>query len=222
MESKILSALWKKGWARFFSLVILSFIGNGGFQCCSTRNEKETENNNAVIDSEVKDSVSLSVPGKEPGNRKERENPQSINFKLFENVEEFKEQFNVALPKSDFKIDRITIHEEEGKVFEYRFNNDLVIIGKINTHDDSIMEIGIIRVGYSFESCTNMVILMVQVIAAIDSSLSPDKRFEIIKEIGYKVNAFNNGLTGVTFRNGVRYGWAELEDGATFIAGEPQ
>lgn len=124
---------------------------------------------------------------------------------------EFKDRFNKAATElgSDLQISNLTV--QPGSVqdsFEYQFTNNLGIIGAINKADGSVRDIVLDGSGDgTVQSVMNIIVSMGIVIAAVDPSLSPSDRGDILKTLGIgDSNADLSNLSRNTVRNGKKYG----------------
>lgn len=130
---------------------------------------------------------------------------------LFSTPGDFKNAFNkyTASNKLDFHISDLQVQEGEVQnTFTFMFNDHLGIVGSVNKTDGSVKEITMLGTGDgTFKSGSNIILCMVAVIATVDPDLAPEKRVDVLKDLGLiggkDVDIMN--LSDKTERNGISY-----------------
>lgn len=193
-----LYALWKseklaKGWKIAGTSLIAVFI----VALFSETSQAKSDTNPAVTPTPATSSVIA-------------EHEEKQNY-LFSTPGDFKSAFNkyTASNKLDLHIGELKVQEGEVQnTFTFMFNNHLGIVGSVNKTGGSVKEITMLGTGDgTFKSGSNIILCMVAVIATVDPGLAPEKRIDVLKDLGLVGNkkADIMNLSGKTERNGISY-----------------
>lgn len=130
---------------------------------------------------------------------------------LFSSPGDFKNAFNkyAASNKLDLHIGDLQVQEGEVQnTFTFMFNEHLGILGSVNKMDGSVNEVTMLGTGDgTFKSGSNIILCMIAVIATIDPDLAPEKRIDVLKDLGLVGNKDVDimNLSDKAERNGISY-----------------
>jgi|GEM_PF-2397762 len=200
-----LYALWKsqkftKGW-KIIGTLIIGFVLITTFSDKSQPNEK-----NKSADALKEQQKTASTEDKPTTSEELHKNEGS----LFATTDDFKNVFNEFTSSNDFNLQIDDLDVQEGEVqnvFQYMFNENLGILGTVNKSDESVKEVTMIGRGNgTFKSGGNIFLCMAAIIGAVDPSLKPEERGEILKDLGLlNKNTDFTKMSNKTERNGIKY-----------------
>jgi hypothetical protein len=130
---------------------------------------------------------------------------------LFDSVRTFQTAFNksASLNKFGFQLPNLKVQEGEvNNVFQCKFTDNLILMGTVDKTNKGVKEITMMgQSDGTLESSTNLILCMAVIIASADSSLLPEQRGDILRELGFlgADNADIMNLSAKTEKNGLEY-----------------
>jgi hypothetical protein len=107
---------------------------------------------------------------------------------LFDTPDDFKDAFNKFASSNslDLNIDELEIKEgEAANVFNYQFTDHLGVVGSVDKSNGCVNSLILIGSGDgSVKSGGNIILGMCGIIAAVDPSIKPENRLDILKGLG--------------------------------------
>ncbi|WP_342416973.1 hypothetical protein NST83_06135 [Paenibacillus sp. FSL R10-2782] len=133
-------------------------------------------------------------------------------------AEEFTEAFNAVVEK--YKLDYLHISrlKIDSKTFQYTFNDDLSMVGTIDSNQKLQEVMFIANGGFKEETGGNLMTAIITLIMTTNSNYSYNDAQDVLKDIGLLANDVNlQDFEGATDRNKVKYRFKIQDDNmATF------
>jgi hypothetical protein len=130
---------------------------------------------------------------------------------LFKTVKSFRNTFNKAASENrfNFKLPNLKVQNGEvNNVFQCKITDSLIIMGTVDKKNKGVKEISMLaRSDGTLESFTNLFLCMAVIMASADSSLLPEQRGDILRDLGF-LGADNNTIMDIstkTEKNGLEY-----------------
>ncbi len=208
-----LYALWKsskisKGWKVAGTALIGLFI----IAAAMGKPETAKQSNGSTAAS--------ATPKAEPGSATEvvvddksssKDEPAKTEGHLFESTDDFKDAFNKYCSSNNFDLSIDDIEVKEGDVkntFQYMFTDNLGVIGSVDNSDGKVIEVMLKGSGDgTAKSGANILIGITALISTVDPSLQPEKRGQILKDLGLFGDKKKDimDLDDKTEMNGIKY-----------------
>jgi hypothetical protein len=127
---------------------------------------------------------------------------------LFDSVKKFRTAFNKSASMNNFNFQLPNLKVQNGEVnnvFRCKITDYLFIMGTVDKTKKGVKEITMIgSPDDTLESATNLLSCMVVMIASVDSSLLPEQRGDVLRELGLLGTDIMNVSTK-TEKNGFEY-----------------
>jgi hypothetical protein len=130
---------------------------------------------------------------------------------LFDSVKKFRTAFNKAASMNNFNFRLPNLKVQNGEannVFQCKITDNLILMGTVEKTKNRVKEISMLgRSDGTLESTTNLILCMAVIMASADSSLSPEQRGGVLRELGIldADSAAIMELSAKTEKNGLEY-----------------
>lgn len=241
--NKILGFRSKKKWKMVFASIVyllILFAAVDGFtesdaekaETAAAEEKKAEEQSKNKTEKEVaaKKKATKEQNEQEASSEDSEEVEASTNEKigtLGYTTEEFKEKWNTVNSQlgSTFPLDNLEVEEgPKQDTFKLLFSKQSAIIGTVNKNEQSVRDVVLVLQGDgTARTATDNLLLMGQLIATTNPSLSPEERAQVLEDLGFKgENIDINKLDGIVEKNGVRYHLQGSDQiGIMLSAGDP-